>query len=76
MALVAESPIRYATVVSAGLKPMVYSMGIRMGARIIHLAEPEVMNRFRKVDSSATRKNRPKPVKPVDFSQPPPTAPR
>ena len=51
-------------------------MGIKMGARIIHLEEPEVMNRFRKVENSATRMNSPNPSIPVDFSQEPPTEPR
>ena len=47
-----------------------------MGARIIHLEEPEVINRFRKVEKKTMHTISPKPLMPEALIHAAPAAPR
>ena len=56
--MTAESEIRKATCVSSGAMPTLMSMGTKIGARMDHLADADVMSRFK----MATKTMMPKTV--------------
>ena len=66
MMFVEESPILYATCVSAGESPRLYIIGTKIGAIIAHFAEADPMNRLRKADSKMNIIRSGSPFSPID----------